>query len=83
MENSKIVRGLAKLQDMFEVTFGKVSQSLDFENPLPDRNINQILENPVDKQKLDEAVELLKQNKTMKSTEIILSDKETLIISIS
>ena len=71
------------ISEIIDRTLSKVSHNLDFENTLPGRSFDQILENPEDKRKLDAAVEHLKQNRSLKSEDVILSDNETLTISIS
>jgi len=83
METKPFLKGLSRFSNMMEVTFRKISQNLDFENPLPGRNIDAILENPEDKRKLDDAVEYLKQHSDVRTKEVVLSDNQTLTISIS
>lgn len=78
-----ILKTIVRLTDMVETTIGRVSKNLDFENTLSNRNIHEILDNPEDKSKLDAAIEHLKQHRDEKFTEITLSDKAKLTISIS
>jgi len=78
----KIIRGISALSHMVEIAINRVTQNLDFENTLPGRNINDIIDNPKDMRIIDDAVEDLKRNGE-KSKEVTLSDNEKLTISIS
>lgn len=64
-------------------TFYKMYENMHIEKQLIDRDIDELISNPKDRDALIEAVEYLKQNKDEKTKEITLSDNETLIISIS
>jgi len=83
MKANSFLKFISSLSNMIELTIETISQKFDFENPLPGRNINAILNNKDDARKIDHAVEFLIKNKNVKSKEVLLSDNETLTISIS
>ncbi|OYQ35133.1 hypothetical protein CHU92_11180 [Flavobacterium cyanobacteriorum] len=78
-----VVRYLSKISGLIDLTVSRVYHNLDFENSLPGRNIEEILENPHDKLELEKAIEKLKQNKNQEYEDVKLSNNETLTISIS
>ncbi|KGO88077.1 hypothetical protein Q765_03200 [Flavobacterium rivuli WB 3.3-2 = DSM 21788] len=68
---------------ILEFTIDKVSHKFDFENTLPNRNLDEILNNPEDQKKIEDAIQYLKEHKNEKSKDIIFSDNEKLTVSIS
>jgi hypothetical protein len=77
------IRNLFKaISGVLELTIEKVSNKFDFENTLPNRNLDDILNNPADQKKLEEAIQYLKDHKQEKTHDVVFSGNEKLTISI-
>ena len=80
---TKIINFLKMASGVLELTLNKVSNKFDFENTLPNRSIEDILNNKEDQKKIEEAIQYLKDHQDQKSQEIIFSDNEKLTVSIT
>ena len=64
---------LNRLSKGLDRTLNKIEEVLDFENPLPGRNIYKILQHKEDSRLIDETVDYLRDNRNIENKTVILS----------
>lgn len=80
MENL-VIRLVSGFRNTLNTLTSSVSSEFSDDNSLISNEIIEIIENPNDKKRLDEAVDYLMNNKTVKEKSVELSNK-TIIISL-
>lgn len=78
-----IFKYLFTITSIAGIAIKRATHNLDFESISNDKNLQEILENPENKKRVDDAIERLKKSGDKHEEDVILTNNEKLTISIS